>query len=670
MVVLYWMLCVLIGIVPAYLVYRKDRNKDIPARWLPAALRFLTFFGTAALLLAPAFSLKKNEVEKPLLIWLQDESTSFAGALRNDTQQYRQKVDHLLNDLGKDYTVVSLGFSGDVTLDQAFNFNGRSTNIAAAIQSVSEQYQDRNIGAIMLSSDGIYNEGLDPLYLPVSNNIPIYTIAAGDSAQPEDIRVARIFSNKTVASGSVFEVIADLRADKLQGLNTAVGLYQNGKAIKQYSIGIDKDRYAGSVRFEVKAAGKGIQQFSIAVPKANGEPNVHNNKMDFFVNVIDEEIRILILAHAPHPDIAAIRTALETVPQYKIDVRLANAFPKDVEQYNVVIAHQTPSVVPGTMPKVPVWYIAGSQSNINVINQLQQISEIIGNGSSGNVLPVLNPGFSYFTLPQQIREVLAKMPPLLRLSGNYTQAGSAQALLRQSDGKSPLWAVQTGTMPQALLAGEGLWRWRIYEYKNFRSHEVVDELIRQTVSLLSVHKDREPFHVYLDKYVLNDNEQVYVNAELRNANAELVNTPEAKLILKDSTGKTLVYNFEKTGTSYRINLGLLAPGGYTFRGTVSFNGREYSSMGSFMIERIPLESLRTYADYGMLYQLAQKSGGAFFTQNNFVSALPDSIRKNATIAPVIHTHESHEALINQKWLFFLILLFAASEWLLRKYQNI
>ena len=641
----------------------------MPLRWLPAFLRFLLFFSTAALLLAPAFSFKKNEVEKPLLIWLQDASSSFAGALQNDTQQYRQKAEQLLKNWEKDYTVKTIGFSGTSGSEQAFTYQGRSTNIAAALQSVTEQYQDRNIGAVILSSDGIYNEGLDPLYLPWSNNIPVYTIAAGDSTPPKDIRIDRVFANKTVAAGSKFEVSVNLSAEKLSGLNTQLGLYHNGSVLRQQAVRVDKDRYAGSVHFEVEASGKGLQQYRLIIPEANGEPNVLNNKVDFYVNVIDEETKILILARAPHPDIAAIRAALEEVPQYKVDVHLDNNFPKNTHQYHVVIAYQTPANMPVDMPKIPVWYILGAQSNGNVINQLQQVVQVKAGAGAGNVLPVLHPGFGYFTLPTQIREVLAKMPPLIAASGGYALVGNAQALFWQADGKSPLWAVQNNEIPQAVLAGEGLWRWRMYEYKNFKNHQVIDELIRQTISLLSAHKDREPFRVYLDKYVLSDNEQIFINAELRNANAELVNTSEARLTLKDSAGKQLTYHFEKTGTGYRINIGLLAPGTYTFLGETSFNGKTYNSSGSFVVERIPLESLRTYSDYNTLYQLAQKTGGAFFTQDNFSPALQDSIQSNSDIRPIIHVHESRAPLISWKWLFFMILFFATSEWLLRKYWN-
>lgn len=671
MAIVYWILCIIIGFVPAYLVYRNDRKKNIPVSWLPALLRFLTFFTTAALLLASAFSFKKNDEEKPLLIWLQDNSTSFGDALKSDTAKYRKDVQAVFDKWGNDYNVVPIGFGENTSHDSVFSYKQRVTNISNAIQTAADQYQDRNIGAIILSTDGVYNEGVDPLYLPVSNTIPVYTIASGDSAQPRDISVARVFSNKTVASGSMFEIIADVRADKLSGLNTNINLQQNGGNIKSVALLVDKDRFSGSVHFEVKATGKGFQKFTLAIPAAEGEQNVRNNKMDFFVNIIDEENKILLLAAAPHPDINAIKEALESVPQYKVEVRIANDFPDDAAKYNLVIAHQMPAVATNAerAKHLPIWYIVGTQSNVNVINQLQNVMKLSA-GAGNTAQPALNPSFSYFTLPQNIRDVLAKMPPLLSAGNASSLSGVSQSLLNNQTGNAPIWAIQTGETPQAILNGEGLWRWRLYEYKNYKKHDVVDELIRQTVSLLSVRRDKDPFKVFMDKYVLTDNEQVYLYAELRNANLELINSPQAALEIKDSAGKALNYSFEKTSNSYRINLGLLAPGNYSFKGSTTYNGKSYESSGSFVVESMPLESLRTNADYGMLYQLSKNTGGIFFTRNNFMNGLADSIKANKSIAPVIHTQETHEPLINKKWLFFLILLFAAAEWLLRKYWNV
>lgn len=674
MTFLYWLLCLLIGLLPAYLVFRNDRKKNIPVKWLPALLRFFTCFLTAALLLAPAFPSTKTEEEKPLLLWLQDNSTSIKTALGKDSVNYQKKVNALWNKWKDDYTLITIGFGAGLNQDSVFKYDQRSTNIANALQAATEQYQDQNIGAVILSSDGIYNEGLDPLYAPLGNAIPVYTIGLGDSTQPRDLSITRVYANKIIALNSSFEIIVDIRADKLSGQLANLNVLHNGNSIHTTPVRIDKDRYAASFRFETKASVKGFQKYSVVLPPAEGEQNLSNNRMDFFVEVVDEQTKVLLLAASPHPDIAAIKEALESVPQYQTDVHFGNDLPGNLNQYALVIAHQIPSLTGATLAagNIPTWFILGKQSNLNAFNQQQTTLKVSGGGNANDVLPLLNPGFSYFTLPANIREVLAKMPPLQAPYGTYTPSAEAQVLLQQQIGNVatsyPLWLIRNGSTPQAILCGEGIWRWRLYEYKNSKKHEVVDELIRQTVSLLSVKKDARPFRVFMDKYIFSDNEPVNIYAELRNDNGELINTPQASLVLADSTGKKLNYNFEKNGNSYRLNIGLLSPGNYSFKGSTANNGKTFSAEGSFIVESVPLEQLRTNADYDMMYKLAGQSGGSFFTMANLES-LTDSLKNSANVKPVIHTDKTYTQLIDTRWLFFLLLLLASSEWLLRKYWN-
>ncbi len=672
---IYWLLCILIGLLPAVLVYLKDRRKNIPVKWLPAALRFLTCFFTAALLLAPAFPTSRSEEEKPLLLWLQDNSSSMKRALGKDSVAYQGKVNQLKERWKQDYTVVPFSFGGELGKDSILLYDKRSTNIARALQTAAEQYQDQNIGALIIATDGIYNEGLDPLYTPLGAAVPVYSIGLGDSTQPKDLSVTRVYANKTVALNSTFEIITDIRAEKLAGVPTSVSVLHNGRSVGQAAVNVDKGRFTASFRFETKAEAKGFQKYTVMLPVQDGENNTLNNRMDFFIEVIDDETKVLLMAAAPHPDIAAIREALENVPQYKVELRLGNDVPGNLSSYHLIIAHQVPSLTGAQLAStsVPVWYILGRQSNLNLFSQQQDLVKVSGTGSANDAVPNVNTAFSYFTLPANIREVMAKMPPLQSPYGNYSAAADGQVLFRQQIGNVatnyPLWIFRSSPVPQAVLCGEGIWRWRLYEYKNSGKHEVVDELIRQTVSLLSVKKDNRPFRVFMDKYIFSDNEAVNIYAELRNDNGELVNTPEAKLTLTDSAGKALRYGLEKNGNSYRLNVGLLAPGTYTYQGNVTLNGKNHVSEGSFVVESVPLEALRTHSDWEMLSQLSRQTGGGFFTFAN-MDALTDSLKRNAAVKPVIHTDKTYTELIDKRWLFFLILLLATGEWLLRKYWSV
>ncbi|MFT4061622.1 MAG: hypothetical protein QM642_04610 [Edaphocola sp.] len=673
--IILWLLCLLIGLVPAWLVWRKDRLKQAPLKWLPAVLRFFTFFVTALLLLAPAWPTTHTEEEKPLLIFLQDNSSSVKNALGQNLRAYQEAVDRQKNKWQQQFDVLSFKFGNQVTADSTFDYNDKSTDMAAALHTVAELYRDRNIGAVILASDGVYNMGQNPLYSFSELNVPIYTLALGDSTKPIDMGITKVYVNKTVPLNNEFEITAEVKATRLKGVKTAVQLFHNGAQEGSVAISMPQDDFAATASFKAKANQKGFQKYSLKVPALPGEKNTANNQLDFYVEVIDEAINVLIVAAGPHPDIAAIKESLEAVPLYKVTVASGSQAVPDLGKFHLAIAYQIPSVA-GQNPqfgRLPVWYILGAQSNMQELATRQNLVTVAASGTANNVLPQLNGNFVFFTLPANIREILNNLPPLQVPNGSYKPLPGTEVLFSQKIGavqtEYPLWMFKNGEQPAALLAGEGLWRWRMYEYKNFKKHETVDELIRQTVSFLSVQRDTRPFKTYMDKYIWSDNEPVQLLAELKNVNGELVNTPDVRLQLGDSSQKNQSYTMERDGRSYRLNFGLLAPGNYTYRASTAYNGKNYTATGSFSVAAVPLEQLRSYSDYDLMAKIAGQSGGAFFTQNT-LAGLMDSLRKNDTIKPVIHSNDTYEDWIDKRWLFFLIFMLAACEWLLRKYWNI
>jgi hypothetical protein len=261
------------------------------------------------------------------------------------------------------------------------------------------------------------------------------------------------------------------------------------------------------------------------------------------------------------------------------------------------------------------------------------------------------------------------MPPLQVSAGNMRTAPGAAVLFMDKQGGqngAPVWVLEQGSVPTAVLMGENLWRWRLYEFKNYNDHGVIDECIRQTVGFLSANNNDKPFSVALQKYVWSDQEPISLNGYLLNANNEQVNTPDVQLTITDSAGRKQNFSFERSGSAYSLNIGIWAGGTYTYKAQTTYNDKQYAASGSFVVESVPLELMETGADYPLLYGLAGKYNGCFVTARN-VGSLYDSIAHNNNVKPVIQTNTETVPLVDRKWYFFLILLLAVAEWLLRKY---
>src|SRR5690606_23590782 len=110
----------------------------------------------------------------------------------------------------------------------------------------------------------------------------------------------------------------------------------------------------------------------------------------------------------------------------------------------------------------------------------------------------------------------------------------------------------------AVFAGDGLWRWRNYNYLFANNHDVFDEIISNTMQYLAIKEDKGFFRVE-SKNVYKENDNVVFDAELFNKNYELINDPEVSMLIADKENK-YSYVFSRHLTSYHLDAGRFPPG--------------------------------------------------------------------------------------------------------------
>ena len=176
------------------------RNSSLPSsvRIILALLRFLAVSLLAFLLLSPLVRRNVNTREKPIVVIAQDAS---------------QSVD-LSTPLFNRSTLRSLQSDYDVVLD---TFGGATTDISSALSSIADRYMGRNLGAVVLASDGIYNQGINPSLTASSFTVPVYTVALGDTTTRCDAAIAHVRYNRIAYLGNQFPLEVTLRAVRLKG---------------------------------------------------------------------------------------------------------------------------------------------------------------------------------------------------------------------------------------------------------------------------------------------------------------------------------------------------------------------------------------------------------------------------------------------------------------------
>ena len=689
----FFIFCLVLGAIYAAALYYKDstfRYASDGSRKLLyglSVLRFAVVSFIAFLLLAPFLKTTNTEEEKPIIAVLQDDSESIRTEFTSqDSAQYASSLVQLIEDLNENFNVETYSFGSDIEKGIDFKYNAKATNLTKAVEEIQDLYVNQNLGAIVIASDGIYNQGSNPLYSRGGLNVPIYTVALGDTIPKQDLKLAKVYHNRIVYLGDKFNIDIDITANNLSNKNSVLSITKvtGRQNVTQYqkSFSINSNDFETTESAILEATTTGLQRFRIALAPVEGEVTSDNNYQDIFIDVLDARQKVLILAQAPHPDLGAIKLALDNNKNYVTEIGFAQNFSKNLSEYNLVILHQLPSVSHPSInilniiaeQQIPVWYIVGKQTNIPAFNQAQNVLKINNNRNSFNeVQPVLNNNFTYFKIPDQLDNALPKYPPIIVPYGEFAVSGNSSALLLQKIGavatNIPLFSFEQSTgARRGVLAGEGIWRWRLHNYMIYKNHEIFDDFIIKSVQFLAVKADKRQFRVNLASNIFNENEPVILDAELYNESYELINTPEVALKIINEEGKEFQYNFNKAGNAYRLNAGFFPVGSYNFTATTTFNGKKHTYYGEFSVSPVLLEAIKTTADHQLLYNLSEQTGGALYFPSQ-LQQLGQQIKASNTIKPILHESKETQAFINLKWLFFVILLLISVEWFIRKYNG-
>jgi hypothetical protein len=216
-----------------------------------------------------------------------------------------------------------------------------------------------------------------------------------------------------------------------------------------------------------------------------------------------------------------------------------------------------------------------------------------------------------------------------------------------------------------VLAGEGIWRWRLEEFQESNSHDAVNELVSKTVQYLSSRDDKRKFRAYTTKNSFDENEHVVLNAELYNDAYELVNTPDASVSVKNREGKSYSFLYSRSGNAYILDAGILSAGEYSFEAKTRLGSKDYKMAGQFVIRQQQAEFQQTIANHQLLFAIATQNGGQMVYANQ-LSSLPELIKANENVKTIIYEDRKYEDPINYKIIFFLILALLSVEWFSRK----
>ena len=665
--VIFIVLAVLVSIAIAFFQYFYKVKRTPKVHILLFTLKVLSLSLIGLLLINPKIETIKTENIKPVLSVLIDNSLS--------TQFFKeeQNVKNVLSEIQKEeaiqdkFNVQYFSFGNEVTALDTLSFSETQTNISKAIDAIGELNKDK-ISTSILITDGNQTQGND--YEFVTSKNKIFPVVVGDTIQYQDVQISQLNVNKYSYLQNKFPVEALLYYEGKEKVSSVFSIQQNGQKVFSKSVEFSPENPVQTITTNLLSTKKGLQYYTASISKLNKEKNTKNNYKNFSVEVIDEQTKVLLLSSFLHPDLGALKKAIESNKQRKVDIALIYDKNVNLEDYQLYVLYQPTSYFKNVFEKISSNYllISGTKTDWNFINaQNIGISKRAINQTE-DYTAIYNPNFLTF-----FQEDIGfnQFSPLEDKFGEVQLKKEAQSLLYQKyagvETTQPLLATfEENEKKYAVLLGEGVWKWRAASYLKEQNFESFDTFIGNIVQYLASNKKRKRLEVTSER-LYPANAPITITAFYVDKNYQFDNRANLELTLTNKNTKVQKkLPFSLVNNTYQVSVEGLTSGEYSYK--VSVINQNINSYGQFKITDYQIEEQFTNANQKKLQALASKTNGEVFYPNK-VKELLNNLVDDESYYTTQKSIAKEQNLIDWKWILFLVVAFLSIEWFIRKYYG-
>ncbi len=691
----------------AYLSYRNTTPRLSPAkRTVLGGLRFLSLAVIIFLLAEPLLARLSALREEPVLAVLIDSSESMAMEnaesgqapalqnVRSILEKIRAMPAPAVRYLTFDSRVTDLG-SGQVQVDSVA-FSGQRTDIAGAIEETRDLLSNDHLAGILLISDGRYTSGRNPRRVAESTDIPIFTIAVGDSTQRQDVRISRMTTNDITYTGLEVPVEIGVAATGFQDRRVTVTLSLDDSVTASANTVLPADGAEGTIELSYAAATPGLKKISARVTGLEGETTYRNNVAARTVRVLDRKRRILLVAAGPDPDLAAIRRILADHGDAEVTTRVQQgsrgyyegALPGDLGSFDVLMLAGYPasSAPPGDLARIasaienglPAVFLLSRQTDTALFRRDLAPSFGITPGNrrvsfyeativptpAGRRHPILqhaSGGGDWVALPPVVTsESPWSASPDVRVL--------ATPLVRGVRLDDPLLVARSrGRNRTATFLGAGTWRLGNLpeDLSSLKGHW--PGLLTNMIQWVSAAEDNRAVRVNTTASEFAGGDAVGFTGQVYDESLNPVADADVAVTVTAPSGDEYRYTMDPIGNGrYVLDAGPMEAGTHRFRASAVRAGAELGSdSGSFRVGDLALEFRNPVADPLLLRQIAVRSGGAALTSDT-VEQLGSALETSERFQPRITTSRTESELWRHPAFLLFVIVSLAAEWVLRK----
>lgn len=663
----YILLALLLGIFVAFFQYFFKVKRKPKITVLLFTLKALSVFLLLLLLLNPKITVKSIINKKPVLTVLSDNSSSIS--FFNESQNMKGFVEKVVNDsdLRSKFDIKTYSFGNGLVFNDSLKFSEKQTNISKSLNETNELLKD-NLGAAVLLTDGNQTIGNDYEFL--NSKLNIYPVVFGDTTVYQDIQISQLNVNRYSYLKNKFPVEALIHYKGKKEVSVRYSIATKGRNVFTQNIKLSAKNNTKTVVANLESNEVGTHFYTASISQIEGEKNTKNNRKNFSIEVIDEQQKGAILASSLHPDLGAIKRALESNKKRSVDVFIRDFSKIKNSDYQFFILFQPNNYFNTFLSglKSNFLIITGESTDWNYLNSKRLGFQKNAISQSENYEASFNDKFLTF---QQKNIGFNQFPPLQDKFGKLTLNKEAQTLLFQKvtgvKSDEPLLATfENNEIKYAALFGEGIWKWRANSYIRNESFEDFDAFLGSLIQYISSNKKRNRLEVTYKK-LYPANTSINISAFYLDNNYLFDSRASLWLSLtnKETKGERK-YPLSLKSNSYVAVLEDILPGEYEFK--VSVDNQSISRRGVFRVTDYEVEEQFTNANVNKLEKLALRSKGSLFFNSDFES-LKNQLINNENYYTSQSSSETQQNLIDWKWILFLAIALLTLEWFIRKYYG-
>lgn len=631
-------------------------------------LRGLAFFLLLLLFINPTIKRSILENEKPVLSLLVDDSKSIVNS--SEQENLKSFVNKLKQNkaLNNKFNIQEFTFGDQLLNNDSIAFSKTNTNIYHAISGVNELYKNR-IAPIILLTDGNQTIGNDYEYFTSKQSI--YPVVFGDTITYTDVEISQLNVNRYSYLKNTFPVEILMNYSGKENVSSRLIIEKNGKTVFTKKVVFSSEKSSQTITANLTSSKVGNHFYKATIKPLKNEKNTKNNTKNFAVEVIDNQTKVLLVYENLHPDLGALKKAIESNKQRKVTYCQIDNLKNQINDYQLVVLFNVNNKFTSVLTEIKkqkknYFLITGTKTDWSFINKQDLGFQKRIVNSTEFYAPIYNSNYGTFLQPDI---GFVDYPPLKDFFGKLTFSNNIETILFQKINgigttQPLLFTLENNNQKTGVLLGEGIWKWRAASFLSSNSFSDFDSFIGNLVQYLASNKKRNRLDVAIES-IYQANEIINISVFYTDKNYKFDDRATIELQLTNNkTNDVITVPFSLKTNSYQVSLENLPSGEYNYK--IEVNNTTISKSGTFKITEFDIEAQFTRANNNKLNKLALRSNGTLFYKNQ-AELLVKQLLSNDAFFTIQKEKIIKRSLIDWQLLLILIVFLLATEWFTRKY---